>query len=161
DRIESGSDLQQALSSSRRAFPGHLEGLVLAGARSGRLADILGEYVRGADLGAELRRKFWWTLAYPMFGLVIVLRLVGFVCSLSVKAVDTLIGNLADFGQRRPSSVELLAAMARFVTDHGLEMLIGALIVPIVVWATLRFAVGPASRRRLLCSIPVIGPILR
>ena len=161
DRIESGSSLQEALASGRRAFPGHLGGLVLAGASSGRLADVLGEYVRGANLGAELRRKFWSTLAYPMFALVVVLGLVGFVCSLSVKAVDTLIGNLPDFGQKTPSPVELLASMARFVTDHGLEVIMGALVVAVVAWATLRFAVGPAGRRKLTCSIPVIGPILR
>jgi type II secretory pathway component PulF len=161
DKIESGSNLEEALSSSNWRFPEHLRNLVLTGARSGRLADILGEYVRGANLGAELRRKFWWTLAYPIFALVVVLGLVGFVCSISVKAIDTLIVGLPDFGQRRSNSVESLAIMARFVTDHGLQMLIGALIVSVIVWATLRFAVGPARRSRLLCSVPVIGPILR
>ena len=161
DRVESGSNLEQALSSTGRQFPEHLRGLVLAGARSGRLADVLIEYVRGVNLGLELRRRFWWTLAYPMFALLVVLALVGFVCSLSVKAIDSLIGDLPNFGQRKASSIEMLGAMARFITDHGLEMVIGASIVPFVVWATLRFGVGPARRHRLLCSVPVIGPILR
>jgi type II secretory pathway component PulF len=161
DRLDSGSYLEEALSLSSRGFPPQLRGLVLAGTRSGRLTDLLGEYVRAANLGSDLRRLLWSTLAYPAFGLIFVIGLVGFVCSLSVKAVDTLIGGLPDFGQKKLGSVELLASLARLISDHGLEILIGIMAIPLLLWATVRFTASPAQRRRILCSIPVIGPILR
>src|SRR5260370_40924833 len=44
-QVESGVGLDRAIASSRDRFPEHLRGLILAGARSGRLADVLGEYV--------------------------------------------------------------------------------------------------------------------
>jgi type II secretory pathway component PulF len=161
DMLDSGSNLEEALALSSRSFPMELRGLVLAGSRSGRLTDLLGEYVRAANLGSELRRLFWSTLAYPAFGLIFVIALVGFVCSLSIKAIDTLLDGLPDFGQRGKSgSIELLAAMARLITDHGLEILIGIVAVPLLVWATIRFTANPVQRRRILYSIPVIGPIL-
>lgn len=125
------------------------------------MADVLGEYVRAANLGSELRRVFWLTLAYPVFALVVVIALVGFVCSISTAAIDMLITNFPDFGQNRTGLVEVLMVMARFVTDHGLEMIIGLLSIPVVCWLTLRFLFGPVRRRQLLCSIPVLGPILR
>ena len=160
DRIDSGSNLEEALSSSGRRFPPHLRGLILAGSRSGRLADLLGEYVRTANLGSELRHLIWSTLAYPVFAMVAVILLVGFVCSLSVKAVDALIMSLNDYGQS-PNNIEALVTMARFISNHGLEILLGAIATVFFVWATLRIAMAPAQRRRLLCSIPVIGSIFR
>jgi type II secretory pathway component PulF len=161
DKIESGVELDLALASSGRRFPPHLRSLILAGARSGRMADVLGEYVRSANLGSELRRVFWSTLAYPVFALVVVLALVGFVCSISNKAIEMMIGSLPDFGQRKSGAVEALTVMARFITDHGLELVLGLLAIPVVAWLTLRFLFGPARRRQILCGIPVLGPILR
>jgi type II secretory pathway component PulF len=161
DRLDSGTPLDEALASSGRRFPAQLRGLILAGSRSGRLADLLGEYVRAANLGSELRRLFWSTLAYPSIGLLAVLALVGFICSLSVKAIDTLIGNFTNFGVEGPRNVEALAAMARLITDHGPTILLGMVAVPFLIWATIRFAADPARRRRIYCSVPVVGPILR
>ena len=40
-------------------------------------------------------------------------------------------------------------------------MAIGAVVVPLLAWVMYRFLLGPAARRRLLCAIPVIGPVLR
>jgi type II secretory pathway component PulF len=161
DKLDSGANLDEALASSSGRFPPQLRGLVLAGSRSGRLADLLGEYVRAANLGSELRRLFWSTLAYPAFGMIFVIGIVGFVCSLSIKAIDTLIVDLPAFGQRRSGNVDLLITLARLVSDHGLEILAGILAVPLIAWATIRFLTNPAQRRRLVCSIPVIGPIFR
>ena len=163
DKLDSGANLEEALASSSGRFPPQLQGLVLAGSRSGRLADLLGEYVRTANLGSELRQVFWSTLAYPAFGLIFVIGIVGFVCSLSIKAADTLINGLPDLGigQRRSGNINLLIMMARLISDHGLEILAGILAIPLLAWATIQFAANPAQRRRLFCSIPVIGPILR
>ena len=161
DSIESGAKLDEALASSGRRFPEHLRGLILAGARSDRLADLLGEYVRGVNLGSELRRLFWSTLAYPVFALAVVMGLVGFVCSLSIKAVETLIGSITDFGLDPPNAVMALITLAKIINEHGLQVVIGLWSIPIILWVTVRFTMGPARRRRLLCSIPVIGPILR
>ena len=161
DKLESGVELDKALASSGRRFPSHLRSLILAGARSGRMAEVLGEYVRAANLGSELRRVFWSTLAYPVFALIVVVGLVGFVCSMSIKAFDALINVSNDFGQQKPGSVEVLEVMARFITDHGLEIVLGMLSIPVIAWLTLRFAVGPVRRRQILCGIPVLGPILR
>ena len=105
DLVESGAALDQALLATRRRFPPHLRGLVLAGSRSGRLADLLAQFVRGANLGAELRKMFLWTLAYPIVALVVVMGQVAFICSLAIKAVESLMDQVPNYGMGRSSPV--------------------------------------------------------
>jgi type IV pilus assembly protein PilC len=159
--VESGKKLDEALARSRRRFPEDLRNLIAAGSRSGRLAEMLSEYVRSANLGSELRRMFVLRLAYPALGLVFVMVLVGFLCSQSTKAVASLVGTMKDYGLQQPTMVQGIAAMASFINDHHLEIVIVLTSIPVIAWATLRFAFGPARRRRILCSIPVVGPVLR
>jgi type II secretory pathway component PulF len=161
DLVESGAGLDEALARSGRRFPPQLRGLIAAGSRSGRLAEMLGQYVRSANLGSELRRMFMLKLAYPTVILAFVLALVGVLCSLSIRAVETLAGTMNDFGMDQSSMVRGMIAMARFINDHGLEILVVVLSIPVLAWLAIRLIYGPAQRRRILCSIPVVGPVLR
>jgi type II secretory pathway component PulF len=161
-QVESGEALDRAVATSRDRFPEHLRGLILAGARSGRLADVLGEYVRNANLGADLRRRFRSVVAYPAVSALIVLVLVICVCKLSVKAADAMLAGLNDFGVRGgPSQVDALVLMARFVADRWLECLASAAALGVGTWLLIRSTFTPARRRRLLCGIPVLGPAIR
>ena len=161
DLVESGGNLDDALAKGGRRFPPDLQGLIAAGVHSGRMAEMLGQYVEGANLGSELRRMFLWRLAYPLALLVFVALQVGLICSLSLKTVDTLMGTMRDFGVDQPGMVKPLTAMARFVTDNGAQMVMLAAGLVVAAWLTLRFGMAPARRRRIFCSIPVIGPVLR
>lgn len=161
DGVESGGTLDEALMRSIRRFPPALRGLIAAGSRSGRLAELLAEYVRGANLRSELRRMFVLRLAYPMAALGFLIVLVGFLCSLATRATTALVGTMKDFGMQQPSLVTAMASMARFIDDHGVEIGLVLISSPILAWAALRLALGPAARRRFFCSIPVIGPVLR
>jgi type II secretory pathway component PulF len=164
-QVESGVGLDRAILSSRDKFPEHLRGLILAGARSGRLADVLGEYVRNANLGAELRRKFWSVVAYPALSALIVLILVIGVCKLSVKAADTILTDLNAFNslnvKSRSSHADALVLMAHFVADRWFEGLMLAVALGVGTWVLIRSTLTPARRRRLACGIPVLGPVLR
>ncbi len=156
-KIESGASLEDALVSSG-GFPADLRGLILAGSRSGRLADLLTEFVRGANLAAELRRMFWSTLLYPTLVLITVLIVVRLVCSIAIRSVDNI---LRDFGVDQPGSTLFLIALSRVIVDHGTEMLVALVVVPMALYGLFRLMNSPADRWRLICRIPLIGPILR
>jgi type II secretory pathway component PulF len=157
-KLESGASLEEALSSNGGWFPAELRGLIQAGSRSGRLADLLCEFVRSANLGSELRRMFWGTLLYPTLTLIALLAIVWFVCLIAVQATDNL---LRDFGVNQPASTMLLTAVARLIASHGVELLTGIILLPILIWVTIRLTNGPAKRRQMLCGVPLIGPIIR
>ena len=46
---------------------------MMAGVRSGRLGEVLGEFSEYSSVGIELRRRLWLNLAYPILTLAITL----------------------------------------------------------------------------------------
>ena len=68
-------------------LPVHLRGLMLAGVRSGRLAEVLEEYVDLQHSQAELRRRVWIALAYPFVLLLFMTVLTAFAGVYVVRCV--------------------------------------------------------------------------
>ena len=66
DRLDAGVDLAATIEAEGRRLPTCLRGLVLAGIHSGRLAEVLEEYVDLQRSQLELRRRVWLSLAYPL-----------------------------------------------------------------------------------------------
>jgi type II secretory pathway component PulF len=158
NKMESGLKLEDALTSSGGRFPPELRGLILAGARSGKLTEFLSEFVRGANLGTELRRMFWTTLSYPAITLLVMLVMIRFICLIAVQSAANV---FKDFGIDMPGSTRMLIGLSEVISDHGGELALGMIVVPLLIWGAFRLFNGPADRRRILCGIPLIGPILR
>lgn len=158
DRLELGVPLDAALVGLAGEFPPHLRGLMVAGARSGKLADVLGQYVRYANLGAILRRRFWMVVAYPVCLLAALTTLYVFVCTYVVHVFESI---LKDFGVDRPGMTEALFLVARATRERGATVAavgLGAGLVGLLVY---RFTMAPAARRTIATGIPIFGPILR
>ena len=66
DRLDAGDDLAAAIDAIGGRLPPHLRGLVLAGLRSGRLPEVLEEYVDLELRRADLHRCLWASLIYPL-----------------------------------------------------------------------------------------------
>ncbi|WP_435006684.1 type II secretion system F family protein [Tundrisphaera lichenicola] len=164
NRIEAGQSLDRAIAEGRSNLPGHLLGLIMAGSRSGRVSEILSESVRNANLGDDLRRKFWTIVAYPAATLLVVVALVIFVCNLSTQASDAVSSNLEGFGFQKTgiqTQAEALSSMAQFVVDHWLHGLVGFLTIGAVILGGIRLMLSPAQRWRMACDVPIVGPVLR
>ncbi len=167
-RVEAGEGLDRALGSGSIAYPAHVRGLILAGGRSGRLAETLGEYVRTANLGAELRRRFWRVVSYPLFVQVAMVALTLLICHMAILLLDDIDGDLTIYrgfwGNNPPrarTGGTALMTVARFIDRRGLGLVIlGSILLPLA-WATARWAAGPARVRRWVGSIPVFGSLLR
>lgn len=165
-RLEAGEGIDRALTSGSVRYPSFVRGLILAGGRSGRLAEVLAEYVRTANLGEELRRKFWGVVAYPLFAQSVMLILAMGICHLSAVMIDgggtdlNMFGNSSNQPKLFSRSGPLMR-FARFVDRDGPVALLLVAIAGVVGYLSTRWSLGPARFRRLLCSIPVLGPLLR
>jgi type II secretory pathway component PulF len=158
DGIERGESLDAALVGVASRFPAPLRGLVIAGARSGKLADVLGQYVRYANLGASLRRRFWLAVAYPLFLLTALVGLYVFVCGWIVETFQFI---LKDFGVETPAVTRVFFWMADATRIHGLRFVATGTLLGLVAYAVFRLGMGPAERRMVATGIPLFGPLLR
>jgi type II secretory pathway component PulF len=62
-QLEAGATLDDAIAAQGDRLPAHLRGLVTAGVRSGRLAQVLSEFVEARRTAADLRRRALLSLA--------------------------------------------------------------------------------------------------
>jgi general secretion pathway protein F len=158
ERLEVGSPLDDAVAGLAEEFPPHLRGLMVAGARSGKLGDVLGQFVRYVSLGASLRRRFWMAVAYPVFLLVAMAMLYLFLCGWVVEGFETI---LKDFGLEVPAITKALFLLAHATLEQGPAILLWGSVILLVGLACFRFTMSPAVRRTILTTIPFVGPLLR
>ena len=161
DHLDAGRGLDAALVDEAGRFPAQFRGLVTAGARAGRLADVLGELVRSGNLGRELRRRVATAVAYPALVLAVVVFLVGFVCRISSRLVEDLPQVDPFSGGRTPQGAMVMVEVVRFIATYDVWALAIAAALALVAFLAGRFALTPAAARRWLESAPLVGPLLR
>ncbi len=154
DAVERGATFEEALQLQSDRLPEHVQGLALAGMRSGRLAEIFAQYVSGQYAVAALRRRVWAALAYPAILLVLVTALVVFIQGYVVSEAAELYN---DFGFQLP----LVTRIALSFSGARAWSALGALAALAVAWLALRAFYGAALTHRVLTAAPVVGPLWR
>ena len=153
-RLDAGDDLGHALELYGPNLPIHLRGLMLAGVRSGRLAEVLEEFVDFERGRLELRRRVWLSLTYPFI-------LVLFLAALSVVGrvfiVDELTKIFADFGVRLPAATVFVMELSGVLMWSLLGLVGVSLAAPLLVWV----APGVSWIWPVLYRVPMLGPLLR
>jgi len=153
-RLDAGVDLSAAIDAEGRRLPAHLRGLVLAGVRSGRLAEVLEEYVDLQRSQLELRRRVWLSLAYPI---VLLTLLAALTIVAKVFIVDDLKKVYADFGMNLPAiTILFLGAFRPGMWLAGVLLAVIAAL-PVLLWVV----PGAAWVWPLLYRVPMVGPLLR
>ena len=154
DRLDAGEDLAVAIDSVGRYLPPHLRGLVLAGLRSGRLAEVLEEYVDLERSQDEIRRRLLSSLLYS-FALLAVLTGVTVFVQLFITPRFTSI--FRDFNCALPG-ITVWFICSSWLAMWGMVVLFCVLTVVPILLATL----PPVSFLwSAMYRIPVLGPLLR
>jgi type II secretory pathway component PulF len=154
NRLDAGNDLLGVLELLGKRLPGHLRGLMVAGVRSGRLPEVLEEYVDLQQRQSELRRRVAMTLAYPFVLLLAVTAIAAFAELYVVHEFEKI---FKDFGTTLPAMTVWIIEGSRPMMWF-LIILVGlSLVVPILLWLTPVMGwIWPALYR-----LPMIGPLLR
>ena len=154
NRLDAGDDLVRALESQGRSLPSHLRGLMLAGVRSGRLAEVLEEFVDLERNQTELRRRVWLSLAYPFILLLSMTALAAFVC---VFLVDGFAKIFYDFGTALPAMTVLVINTAWPMMWFSIGLVSLSVAIPLLLW----LAPGASWLWPVLHRVPLLGPLLR
>ncbi len=153
--LGSGQLLGEAIDGQEGRIPPHLRGLVVAGVKSGRLGEVLGEFANYSAIGAELRRRLWLRLAYPLLTTLMTLSVFAFVGAFVLPQFEAVFN---DFGLTVPRVTMLWMRLmhrtaAIWPTLAGLAglLLAGALAA--------RLFLPPATIRSLVARVPILGGI--
>ena len=76
DRLERGVPFEEVMQESSRALPTHLHGLLLAGIRSGKLPEVLEQYLQMETSQRILRNRLRLSMIYPIILAVFLALLV-------------------------------------------------------------------------------------
>jgi type II secretory pathway component PulF len=155
--IDAGEPIEAALGSPRSGLPAHVRGIVLAGARTGRLGQVLGRFAGYADVGDDLRRSLWLRMAYPLAAIGLATTVFIFT---SVAVLNPFESIYKDFGVGMPVITRLTFKVARVVTVSWRPLLEG-IVALAVLWLLVGLVAGRATRNAIVANIPIIGPVLR
>lgn len=157
--LEAGQSLDAAMSSLAGRVPPALLGLVRAGARSGRLGELLENYLLIESQGAELRRRMGLALSYPVFLAIACVAIFSFI---EMAVVPRLAGFSAQVGEFGTAGGELpLSKLAIQISNAYPTFLAGAVAGSLALWLSWRYFLSAPLRDRLRQRIPLVGPVLR
>jgi general secretion pathway protein F len=155
--LDAGQPLEAALDAQRGRLPAHLRGLVLAGARTGKLGDVLARFAGYTSVGADLRRSLWMRLVYPAFSLGFALAIFLFVCVVLMTGFSKI---FQDFGMPVPVITRVMLTFSRVVAEVWWPLLKGIATLLIVSFLA-SLVLSTSARRAILASVPLIGPVIR
>ena len=155
DAIDRGEPLDQAMLAQGENLPRHLQGIVLAGVRSGKLSHVLGRFVMLTNVGVEIRRKLWVSLLYPVMAMTIALCIMVFVFAYLVTSFTTI---FRDFGVDLPGLTLLIIATSNFFVQQ-MPALVMAFVTVIVLYIAARIFLTTSVRRGLATHIPLLGKV--
>jgi type II secretory pathway component PulF len=154
DELSRGVPLEAAIAAQGSSLPAHLRGLIAAGVRSGRLPQVLEEFVSLTQRQRELRRRAALSLAYPVLLLVLIALLAVF---LRTAIVPQFFKIFRDFGAKLPQMTVLFFTVIGPVT-WTLAIAAGVLaVIPLLCYLP---AMG-SWLSSLVSIVPLLGPIVR
>jgi type II secretory pathway component PulF len=154
-RLEHGAPLEAALEQLGPSFPEHVRGLVRAGVRSGRLGEILAQYVRYRSLATQMYRKAMTSMAYPLVLIIVFWLIFWFMMVVIVPKFKRI---FMDFGVELPDTTLMLLVISDWCVDSWRVLLGLCVFAPLVGWFGSKLFLSPATRQRMLYQAPLLGP---
>ena len=153
-RTDEGVSLETAMSTMGDRFPGHVRGLILAGTRSGRLAEVLGEFAALERERSDLSWRIGMSMAYP---LLMISALVVMFIFCGTFIVPQFVDMFESFEMDLPAITRLFIATSLQGTRVLLVLL--AILLPLLFfWFVLP---RPPWAVRCLYRVPFLGSLWR
>ncbi len=153
-RLEAGAPADSALTAAAARLPAHVRGMLAAGVRSDRLAEVLQECLEHQQMQADLRRRVWSALAYPLVMLALTLSWLIFIAWFLVPPMAKIYD---DFEVELPATTATMLWLA----GPGVRIVLGlchaTILVFIAIWLFWRTI--PVSW--LVAHVPLLGPLCR
>ncbi len=158
NQLDHGLSLDAALASASPSIPAYLRGLMLAGLRTGRVADVLEQLVALDQERADLRRRILAALSYP--SILVIMLLAGFILS-NLLIIRPFSRIFEEFGVELPGITLLTIHVMAWFDSTGLWIFCGSLTILLAGGLVLLILPKPPEVQRACYRIPVVGPLWR
>ena len=158
DAVRDGSPLSTALAREPGSFPRLYIGMVRAGEASGRLAEAL---ARLADLLERQRRIAATVTSALIYPCLLAVAAIGAVTLLLTQVLPQFVPLFQQSGAQLPASTQFLIDAGAFVTQWGILLLLGLLVLCALCGAALRQPGTRLTADRLLLRVPIVGSLQR
>ena len=152
DRIDRGQSLSVALQETSDWLPAHVAGLIVAGLRSGRLAEVLVELVDQQRGTRALQQRLWHSLIYPLTVCALAAVLLTVISVFMANAFESV---FRDFQLRLPWTTRHLL----WWRDTGIWVVVASGVVLAVAAVVIRRTQGPVVWARWMSQFPLFGPL--
>ncbi len=154
DRLDRGESLETVLQFSAARLPPHFHGLLVAGIRTGRLPEVMEEYIQVAEKQQRIRQRLRLSLAYPIFLLVFMTALVFFFDRCLLSGFEKI---FKDFGTGLPVLTVVYFQTFKYLPWIMLTLAGFMLVIPLLV----SDAPGLGWFSPVAYHIPMVGKLLK
>jgi len=157
EKVKSGVALSEAFRAEGPLYPPMLSASIAAGERSGALEGMLRRFVQYLRLNQSLKKKAVAAAVYPLMLLVMMVALVAI---LMIKVIPQFQEFFAGLNVQLPLMTRGLMAVAAFVGDHLLWIVLAAAGAWIALAGWLRREGSAVTVDRALLRIPYVGGLM-
>ena len=158
ERVRGGAALSDAFEAQSDLFPGVYTASLVAGEKSGGLADVILRYVSYQKVINAVRRKTLSALVYPAILLALSLVVVAIIL---LRVVPEFAGFYGGFGAELPLSTRVLVGVSSLLRANFLVLGLGAAGVGAAAWTWFKRTDRSTTLDRLLLRLPGLGPVAR
>ncbi len=157
DDVESGGTYSESVRKYPDIFPATYFHMMNVGEKSGKLEIVLKEVAEHIEQDEATRKRIRGAFIYPG---VILLMGIGTVVVLVTTVLPSLMKLFNQFQTELPLPTRITLAITGFITDYGLYVLGGLLLVILAVIVYSRTDAGRYFIERLIIRLPVVGHII-
>jgi type II secretory pathway component PulF len=155
--VSGGTSLSDAMSRYPRSFQPVNVAMVRAGETGGFLDVVLEQIANFRSRERDLMGRVRSALIYPIILAVLASGVLVFLLTYFIPKFSQI---FADFGERLPALTRAVVAASEVITDYGLLMLGGLVLVAIVAQRFLASPGGRLAAERALLATPLLGRVL-
>jgi type II secretory pathway component PulF len=153
-RLERGDPIEVVMASASNSLPPPLYGLLLAGLRTGRLPEVMEEYLRTEDNQRKLRQRLRLGFAYPIF---LVIFMTALVICFNLYIMGSFEKIFKDFGTSLPVITMVFFTASKYLQWIMPGFVILLLLIPLLASDT----PGLGWLTPVVYRIPLLGTLLK
>ena len=157
DKIESGTDLSEAMAQHPDVFTPIFYNMVKMGEASGNLDEVLTRIVNIEEEGLSIVNKVKAAVTYPIVLFTVALGVVGFIL---VFILPKFVGTFDTYDAELPMATKVLLNTSLFVEKYWVGCIIGVASLAIWFFYYIRRPVGKKKFDEIMLKLPIFGALI-